>query len=94
MRYNTINDDLSQQIKPLYNGNISETYWKTSTDNVTRKYSYVYDGSGKLERIETLGYELVFTNDFMGLPTSSQMRDRKTGQTIGWQVQYEYEFRW
>lgn len=58
------------------------------------EYNYVYDGRGKLERIETLGYELVFTNDFMGLPTSSQMRDRKTGQPIGWQVQYEYEFRW
>ncbi len=58
------------------------------------EYSYIYDGRGKLERIETLGYELVFTNDFMGLPTSSQMRDRKTGQPIGWQVQYEYEFRW
>ena len=58
------------------------------------EYSYIYDGRGKLERIESLGYELVFTNDFMGLPMSSQMVDRKTGQTIGWKVQYEYEFRW
>lgn len=58
------------------------------------EYRYVYDGRGTLERIESLGYELVFTNDFMGLPMSSQMLDRKTGKTIGWQVQYEYEFRW
>ncbi len=58
------------------------------------EYHYVYDGRGKLERIETNGYELVFNNDFMGLPINSQMRDRKTGQPIGWQVQYEYEFRW
>ncbi|MBS1535793.1 MAG: type IV secretion protein Rhs [Bacteroidetes bacterium] len=26
-----------------YNGNISETYWRTATDNTLRKYSYRYD---------------------------------------------------
>ncbi len=48
--YNTVNDDLNQQVKPLYNGNISETYWKTSTDNVTRKYSYAYDNLNRLNK--------------------------------------------
>jgi RHS repeat-associated protein len=33
---------------PLYNGNISETYWKTNTDNVLRKYNYSYDALNRL----------------------------------------------
>ncbi|AXP79790.1 hypothetical protein CJ739_693 [Mariniflexile rhizosphaerae] len=33
---------------PLYNGNISSTYWKTSSDNVLRKYNYSYDGLNRL----------------------------------------------
>jgi RHS repeat-associated protein len=32
----------------LFNGNISETYWKTSTDNVKRKYDYLYDDLNRL----------------------------------------------
>jgi len=32
----------------LYNGNISETYWKSSSDNVLRKYGYSYDGLNRL----------------------------------------------
>src|SRR5690606_4087069 len=34
---------------PLYNGNIAETYWRTSTDEVLRKYGYAYD---KLNRLQ------------------------------------------
>ena len=33
---------------PLYNGNISETIWKTSSDNIHRGYGYLYD---KLNRL-------------------------------------------
>jgi RHS repeat-associated protein len=33
---------------PLYNGNISETIWKTSSDNIHRGYGYEYD---KLNRL-------------------------------------------
>jgi RHS repeat-associated protein len=32
---------------PLFNGNISETYWKTN-DNVLRKYNYSYDNLNRL----------------------------------------------
>ncbi len=32
----------------LFNGNISETYWKTSTDNKKRKYDYKYDDLNRL----------------------------------------------
>jgi RHS repeat-associated protein len=33
---------------PLYNGNISETFWKTNSDNVLRKYNYTYDNLNRL----------------------------------------------
>ena len=29
-------------------GNIAETFWKTSTDNVQRKYDYKYDDLNRL----------------------------------------------
>lgn len=29
--------------QPLYNGNISEAFWRTSSDNIIRKYAYQYD---------------------------------------------------
>ena len=32
----------------LFNGNISETYWRTSNDNVLRKYNYSYDNLNRL----------------------------------------------
>lgn len=36
------------KVKPLFNGNIAETYWITSTDNNIRKYSYSYDDMNRL----------------------------------------------
>ncbi|TGD57853.1 RHS repeat domain-containing protein, partial [Flavobacterium humi] len=35
-------------VPPLYNGNISETFWRTSSDNVQRKYGYNYDNLNRL----------------------------------------------
>ncbi|WP_310554478.1 DUF6443 domain-containing protein [Flavobacterium sp.] len=32
----------------LFNGNIAETFWKTKSDNVLRKYSYSYDNLNRL----------------------------------------------
>ena len=32
----------------MYNGNIAETYWRTASDNVRRKYSYTYDGLNRM----------------------------------------------
>jgi RHS repeat-associated protein len=40
----------------LYNGNISQTRWKTANDNQLRSYTYTYD---KLERIKSA----IFKND-------------------------------
>ncbi len=36
------------EARPLFNGNISETYWKTSTDNLIRNYNYQYDHLNRL----------------------------------------------
>jgi len=33
---------------PLYNGNISETFWISSSDNILRKYGYTYDGINRM----------------------------------------------
>lgn len=41
-------------VTALYNGNISETLWKTSSDNIDRGYGYIYD---KLNRLKTSIYE-------------------------------------
>ncbi|MGX7668863.1 DUF6443 domain-containing protein [Flavobacterium pedocola] len=41
-------------VDPQYNGNISETYWKSNSDNVLRKYEYHYD---KLNRLLEANYK-------------------------------------
>jgi len=48
INYNTVEHSVWNLVKPLYNGNISETFWKTSTDNVLRKYDYGYDFTDRL----------------------------------------------
>lgn len=45
--YNVV-DAPDSNIKRLYNGNIAETFWKTATDGVLRKYGYQYDGMNRL----------------------------------------------
>ncbi len=41
-------------VKPLYNGNIAETYWRTASDNTLRGYGYDYD---ELNRLENAYYQ-------------------------------------
>jgi RHS repeat-associated protein len=41
-------NDPSNPSKALFNGNISETFWKTSSDNILRKYEYSYDNLNRL----------------------------------------------
>ncbi|MEW7289111.1 DUF6443 domain-containing protein [Aquimarina sp. 2304DJ70-9] len=47
VNYNVVTES-SSQANALYNGNISETVWKTANDNTKRSYSYQYDA---LDRI-------------------------------------------
>lgn len=46
--YTHVSDDINGAVKPLYNGNIAETFWRTSSDNVLRKYGYAYDHQNRL----------------------------------------------
>ncbi|MEN2401762.1 RHS repeat-associated core domain-containing protein [Flavobacterium sp. MC2016-06] len=49
INYNTPASGITD-VKPLYNGNISETYWSTNSDNGTiRTYGYRYDNLNRLK---------------------------------------------
>jgi RHS repeat-associated protein len=43
-----INYNNPETATPLFNGNISETFWRTNSDNIKRKYNYSYDGLNRL----------------------------------------------
>lgn len=45
--YNSSYSTLAGMV-PLYNGNISEAYWLTASDNILRKYNYQYDALSRL----------------------------------------------
>lgn len=50
INYNTVQDQLPGYTGiRLYNGNISETYWKSASDNKLRKYGYKYDNLNRLK---------------------------------------------
>lgn len=49
INYNsTIDNDVNGQVNKLYNGNIAETSWRTSSDNTIRHYGYSYDYLNRL----------------------------------------------
>ncbi|MCA0349536.1 MAG: RHS repeat-associated core domain-containing protein [Bacteroidetes bacterium] len=50
INYNQIENDVSHQVKALYNGNIAETFWRSNTDDVLRKYGYSYDNLNRLQK--------------------------------------------
>ncbi|MGE8341580.1 MAG: RHS repeat-associated core domain-containing protein, partial [Flavobacterium sp.] len=47
INYETTQTDISD-VRPLYNGNISETFWKTASDLNERAYGYKYDNLNRL----------------------------------------------
>ncbi|QYJ68822.1 DUF6443 domain-containing protein [Flavobacterium litorale] len=51
-----INYNLNEEVNaiPLYNGNISETFWRSRTDNIRKGYFYHYDA---LNRIQLAQYK-------------------------------------
>ncbi|WP_109437142.1 DUF6443 domain-containing protein [Aquimarina sp. AU119] len=46
--YDPEEDDYDLGATPLYNGNISETIWKTANDNTKRAYGYGYDALNRI----------------------------------------------
>ncbi|MEZ0006845.1 RHS repeat-associated protein [Flavobacterium sp. 28YEA47A] len=43
-----INYEAPQSASSQLNGNISETYWRTGSDNILRRHTYQFDGMGRL----------------------------------------------
>ncbi|EJL59334.1 RHS repeat-associated core domain protein-containing protein [Flavobacterium sp. CF136] len=66
INYNTSTSGITD-VKPLYNGNISETYWATNSDNgIIRNYGYKYDNLNRLrEGIYKKGTALNAYNESM-----------------------------
>jgi len=50
INYSTVENCLNYTGTPLYNGNVSETYWRSSSDNILRKYGYKYDNLSRLSQ--------------------------------------------
>ncbi|UPT71080.1 MAG: hypothetical protein M0D53_01290 [Flavobacterium sp. JAD_PAG50586_2] len=48
INYNTLQDNTNFSGTKMFNGNISQTYWRSVTDNNLRKYEYHYDGLSRL----------------------------------------------
>lgn len=66
INYNEVENETDYTGTSLYNGNISETYWRTAGDNKLRKYGYKYDN---LNRLSDAIYQkpeeaVVVTNSF------------------------------
>ncbi len=49
INYNSVQNESGYTGIPLHNGNISETYWKSASDNKLRKYGYKYDNLNRLK---------------------------------------------
>jgi RHS repeat-associated protein len=43
------NEYTDLKVSPRYDGNIAEVDWKTASDNILRRYGYVYDGASRLK---------------------------------------------
>ncbi len=54
INYTDVENAIHNTVTPLFNGNISETFWASSSDNVLRKYGYKYD---KLNRLLNAIYQ-------------------------------------
>lgn len=50
INYETVVNNINNEVKPLYNGNISETFWITDSDNNPRSYGYKYDNLNRLTK--------------------------------------------
>jgi RHS repeat-associated protein len=49
INYNQVTDeDSGLGAAPLYNGNIAQTYWRSASDNIERKYCHFYDPLNRL----------------------------------------------
>ncbi|WP_299190297.1 DUF6443 domain-containing protein [uncultured Aquimarina sp.] len=61
INYNTVQG--FYDVPELYNGNISQTIWKTANDNTKRSYSYQYDNLNRITRANSLRGSTLMTGD-------------------------------
>lgn len=73
LHYNQVSNSVNQTVTPLFNGNISETFWRTQADQQIRSYSYRYDAVNRLKdayyhknNVENHSYNERLTYDFNG----------------------------
>ncbi|MEN0083021.1 RHS repeat-associated core domain-containing protein, partial [Flavobacterium lindanitolerans] len=50
INYDKVENTTGYEVKPLYNGNIAETFWRTASDNYLRSYDHAYDAMNRLTR--------------------------------------------
>lgn len=50
INYDGVQNSVGGEVRPLFNGNISETFWITQADGVIRKYGYKYDQLNRLQK--------------------------------------------
>ena len=71
-------------------------YWLNTTatdDNLIDQRIYHYNKEGDLERIESDAWEVQYMLDYSGLPASSRVVDKRSGRSLGWEINYQYEMR-
>jgi RHS repeat-associated protein len=78
INYDSISNNYTDVIRQ-YNGNICETYWKTSTDNKERRYGYVYDD---LNRMKNSYYKNVSTSSINNTYNESLSYDKNGNITL------------
>ena len=77
INYNgTIQYDVNGMVRPLYNGNIAETTWRTASDNTRRRYAYSYD---YLNRLRDAWYQVPGTT----MPVSNAYNEHLTYDSNG-----------
>jgi hypothetical protein len=83
INYNQVEDNTTNGVVPLYNGNISETYWRSYNDNVLRNYGYTYDALNRLEEAfyQKPGYTQPNVNNYR------EKLPRSRAIPIAWQYQ-------
>ena len=85
INYNQVRNETGYTGRAEFDGNISETYWRTSGDNVLRKYGYFYD---ELNRLQLSVYQKPFaatavTNSYNESMTYDKNGNIKTLQRNG-----------
>jgi RHS repeat-associated protein len=88
LNYNVVDNAPNSNCKALFNGNISETYWRTNSDNIKRKYSFEYDN---LNRLKNAIYQ---KPDMATAPTNSyneSMQYDKNGNIVALQRNGDYD---